>query len=55
MLKLCGRKRKIVVKKEEVMYIPLLETLQALLHNTSVGREVSFVLLILVVSSCVNM
>ena len=38
--RLSGRRRKVVVKKEEVMYIPLLETLQALLKNESVLKEV---------------
>ena len=35
--------REVSVEKEEVMYIPLLETLQSLLNNMSVRREVSFV------------
>ena len=37
--RLSGRRRKVVVKKEEVMYILLLETLQAL-KNESVLKEV---------------
>lgn len=35
-----GRRRKVVVTKEELMYIPLLETLQTLLTNVSVLKEV---------------
>ena len=41
--RLCGRKRKVVVKKEEVMYIPLLETLQSLLNNTYFFEEVCLI------------
>ena len=37
---LSGRKRKVVVKKEEMMYIPLLETLQGLLNNSSILAQV---------------
>lgn len=40
-----GRKRKIVVKKEEMMYIPLLETLQGLLNYSSILSQVTQVLL----------
>lgn len=39
-LKLSGRRRKVVIKKEEIMYIPLLETLQSLLSNSSVYEQV---------------
>ena len=35
-----GRKRKVVVKKEEMMYIPLLEILQVLLNNLSILAQV---------------
>ena len=34
--RLAGRQRKIVVSKTEIMYIPLLETLQAQLNNSSI-------------------
>ena len=38
---LSGRKRKVVVKKEEMMYIPLLETLQGLLNNSAILSKVT--------------
>ena len=38
--KLSGHTRKVVVKKEEYMYIPLLETLQNLLNGATVYEEV---------------
>lgn len=38
--RLAGRTRKVVVTKEEMMYVPLLETLQSLLNNTTVYEEV---------------
>jgi len=37
------------------MYIPLLETLQSLLNNMSVRREVSFIHVIYMVSLCTHM
>ena len=37
---LSGRVRKVVVKKEEFMYIPLLESLQCLLNNATIIQEV---------------
>ena len=39
--RLAGRRRKVVIKKEEIMYIPLLETLQHLLNKTAVYEEVN--------------
>lgn len=41
--RLSGKRRKVIVDREEMMYIPLLETLQTLLRNVSVLKEVSFV------------
>ena len=41
-LQLSGRRRKLVVKKEEAMYIPLLETLQTLLNNTTIYEQVLY-------------
>lgn len=38
-LRLSGRTRKLVVKKEEAMYVPLLETLQSLLNNTTIYEQ----------------
>ena len=38
---LSGQKRKVVVKKEEMMYIPLLETLQGLLNNSAILSKVT--------------
>ena len=38
---LSGRKRKILVRKEEMMYIPLIETLQELLKNSSILSKVT--------------
>lgn len=38
--RLAGRKRKVVIKREEVMYVPLLETLQSLLNNKTVFEQV---------------
>lgn len=38
---LSGRRRKLVVKKEEYMYIPLHKSLQSLLNNTSIYQEVA--------------
>ena len=38
--RLCGRKRKVVTNKTEMMYIPILETLQAQLNNATVFQEV---------------
>ena len=43
MQRLSGKRRKVIVDREEMMYIPLLETLQTLLMNVSVLKEVSFV------------
>ena len=40
-LRLSGRRRKVVVKKTEIMYVPLLETLQNQLNNETVVEEVS--------------
>lgn len=39
-LRLAGRHRKVVVKKTEVMYIPLLESLKAQLQNSTIFNEV---------------
>ena len=39
--RLAGRKRRVVMKKTEIVYIPLLETLQSQLNNTTVLLEVS--------------
>ena len=39
-LRLSGRSRKVIVKKEEIMYIPLLKTLEQLLNNTTVFEQV---------------
>lgn len=44
-LRQCGRKRKVVVNKTEMMYIPLLDTLQAQLNNAAIYHEASFKLL----------
>ena len=38
--RLCGRKRKVVVNKTEMMYVPILDTLQAQLNNATVIHEV---------------
>ena len=38
--RVAGRKRKVVVTKEEAMYIPLLDTLQCQLNNKAILREV---------------
>lgn len=43
--RLSGRFRKVVVKKEEILYIPLLETLACQLKNTTVFEEVRMPLL----------
>lgn len=48
-----GRKRKIVVKKEEMMYIPLLETLQGLLNNSSIMSQVTQKFLLCMKVNCV--
>ena len=40
-LRQCGRKRKVVVNKTEMMYIPLLDTLQAQLNNAAIYHEAS--------------
>ena len=37
---LSGRVRKVVVKKEKFMYIPLLQSLQCLLNNATIIQEV---------------
>ena len=42
--RLAGRQRRMVIKMTEVLYVPLLETLQNLLNNASILREVSNVL-----------
>lgn len=42
--RLAGRRRKIVVTKTEMMYIPMLETLQSQLNNHRIFEEVRQVL-----------
>ena len=37
-----GSKRRCVIKRDEVMYIPLLDTLQSLLNNESILAEVFY-------------
>ena len=44
--RLAGRRRKTVINKKEMMYIPLLDTLQSLLNNATVLEEVSYLLFI---------
>ena len=39
-LRRSGRRRKVVIKKVEAMYIPLVKTLQALLSNDTIVKEV---------------
>ena len=39
--RLAGRKRKIVLNKTEIMYIPILKTLQSQLNNSTILMEVS--------------
>ena len=39
-LRLCGRSRKVAVQKDEIMYVPLLKTLEQLLNNTTIFEQV---------------
>ena len=48
---LSGR-RKIVVKKEEYMYIPLHKSLQSLLNNTTIYQEVAIIFVYTVTYVC---
>lgn len=41
--KISGRKRRTVLKKDEMFYVPLLLTLEKLLQNDSVLKEVGFI------------
>lgn len=40
--RLSGRRRKIVVKKTEMMYVPLLETIQSQLQDVLTLQDVCF-------------
>ena len=40
-VRLSGRKRKVVVNKTKIMYIPLLDTLQSQLNNDKIYQEVN--------------
>ena len=39
-LRLCGRSRKVAVQKDEIMYVPLLKTLEQLLNKTTIFEQV---------------
>lgn len=45
-----GAKRRIVLKKDEMMYVPILHTLQSLLNHDSVYSEVSKVKLYILIN-----
>ena len=38
--RLCGRLRKTVIRREEIMYVPLLKTLEQLLNNATIFEQV---------------
>lgn len=54
-LRLCGSKRKAVTDKTEIMYIPILDTLQAQLNNATVFQEVCACIYKQKMIACMNM